>query len=481
MMKRHKKERLKSGILLLLMFLSMIQTGILWNQTQGLPFSFLLEAIFAGNGNDHVDVERIKDNYFYPENIVVFANSFNQWILTDEDLSYQIIWDDIRQNYLPEILKTKSKRIYPADMWSGLKDMSSVRIDFAAKYPNSMLLWFSGMTTGNPSFNGIKSMIILPQENVNVTVNTLLVYDESNVYMYHIEIKENMRPKAYYSGLSADLRNQTEIMPMSAIGETFPDFVDSAHDDIPIYVMDPDVSQSMRTIDAGIPESLILDPESDDLLTIQESILLEQRDSFLAMRDKTENIVVFSDLENVYQLNSYGVLEYKYLPAEQKTDLIDAKSSFIHALSFIELRKSLVGDADIMLKDIKQEGHTFVFTFGYRAAGLDIYISDVENNNYLSAPAIRIKASAERVLECTWVVREFNTNLDSRDYSMSFIDMLDKIYASNPTLLKLEKFQSIRTGYHLFVTDGSGEKLRPCWLVRTDQAAYRIPIGEKEN
>ena len=88
------------------------------------------------------------------------------------------------------------------------------------------------------------------------------------------------------------------------------------------------------------------------------------------MRDKTENIVVFSDLENVYQLNSYGVLEYKYLPAEQKTDLIDAKSSFIHALSFIELRKSLVGDADIMLKDIKQEGHTFVFTFGYRAWGL---------------------------------------------------------------------------------------------------------------
>ena len=59
-MKRHKKERLKSGILLLLMVLSMIQIGILWNQTQGLPFSFLLEAIFAGNGNDHVDVGRIK-------------------------------------------------------------------------------------------------------------------------------------------------------------------------------------------------------------------------------------------------------------------------------------------------------------------------------------------------------------------------------------------------------------------------------------
>lgn len=480
-MKRQKKERLKSGILVLVMVLSMIQIGILWNQSQGFPFSFLLESIFAGNGNDQVDVEQVKENYFYPEDIVIFTDRFSQWILDNQHLSYQIIWDDIKQNYLPEICKAKPRRIYPASMWSELKKMSSVQIDFSAKYPNSMLLWFTGLKTASPSFNGIKGLILQPQENVNITINTLYVYDESNVYMYHIEIKDSMRPKAYYSGLAQELRNQTDIVPMSAIGETFPDLSDPLYDDIPIYAMDAEVTQSMRVVDAGIPEALILDSEDDDLSSIQESILLDQKDSFLAMRDRTENIVVFSDLENVYQLDSYGVLEYKYLAAEQKNDPGDAKSSFVHALSFIELRKDLAGDADVVLKDIVQEENAFVFTFGYRFDGLDIYISDVENNNYLSAPAIKIKASSERVLECRWVVREFRSNWKNQDYGVSFIDMLDKIYASNPNLLKFERFQSIRMGYHLFITGAAEEHLRPCWLVKTDRAAYRIPIGEKED
>jgi|GEM_PF-340138 len=480
-MKRQKRERLKSGILVLLAFLCMVQIGILWNQTQGFPFNFLLEAIFADNGYNQVDVEQVKDNYFYPENIVIMADRFSQWILNDQHFPYHVIWNDIKENYLPEICRLKPKRIYPASMWSELMNLSSIRIDFPAKYPNSMLLWFTGIKTGNPTFNGIRGIIVVPQENVNITVNTLYVYDESNVYMYHIEINEDMRPKAYYSGLADEMRNQTDIEPMSAIGKAFPDFADPLYEDIPIYAMDPEVTQTMQTLSSRIPDSLILDPESDDLESIQESVLLAQKDSLLAMRDKTENIVVFSDLENVYQLNANGVLEYKYLPPEQKTEPGDAKSAFVHALSFIELRKNLVGDADIVLKDIRQEGNAFVFTFGYRYGGMDIYLSDAENSLYLSAPAIRIKASSDRILECRWVVREFHGNPGPRIYSVSFIDMLDRINESYPSLLRFEKFQSIRMGYHLFVADTEHTQLTPCWLVRTDQAVYWLPIGEKGN
>lgn len=481
MVKRQKRERLKSGILVFLVVLSMVQMGILWNQTQGFPFSFLLETIFADNGNEQFDVERVKEDYFYPDHIVILSDQFNQWILNNEHYDYHIIWNDVKQNYLPEICQTKPKRIFSADMWTELLNISSIRIDFSTKYPNSMLLWFAGLRTASPSFNGIKSLIILPQENVNVTVNTLYVYDEANVYMYHIEVKDDMRPKSYYSSLADEMRQQTQIMPMSAIGETFPDFADPSHEDIPIYAMDPDASQSMQILTAKIPESLRIDPESDDLNSIQESVLLDQKDSLLAMRDKKENTVVFSDLENVYQLNADGVLEYKYLSSEQKSESSDAKSAFVHALAFIELRKGLVGDADIVLQDIKQEGTAFVFTFGYRFGSLDIYLSDAENDLYLSAPAITIKASPERVLECKWVVREFRSNPNPRQYSVSFIDMLDKINENYPTLLKLEKFQSISMGYHLYISDEPGEQLSPCWLVRTDQAAYRIPISEKEN
>lgn len=479
-MKRQKRERLKSIALVLLMVLSMVQIGILWGQTQGFPFSFLLDTIFADYGNDHIDVERVKESYFYPESIVVFSDSFNQWILTRQHLGFQIIWDDVRQNYLPVILNSKPKRIYTAEMWTRLKDMSSIRIDFPTKYPNSLLLWFCGMNSGNPGFNGIRSMIIQPQENVNVTVNTVYVYDESNVYMYNVEIRDNMKPKAYYSGLATEMRSQAEILPMSAIGETFPDFADPSYEDIPVYAMDPDVVDYMQTIKVRIPESIVLDPKNDDIRSVQESILLEQKDSFLAMRDRKENTVVFSDMENVYQLDSSGVMQYKFLSDEQKTETGDAKSSFIHAITFIELRKDLVGDADIVLKEISQDGNSFVFTFGYSIGGMDVYISDNENGSYLSAPAIRIRASARRVLECTWFIREFKANKDFREYSVSFIELLNRIYASSPSILKLEKFQSVRIGYHLFINDEPEELLRPFWLVKTDHAAYRIPVEEKE-
>ncbi|SHJ21632.1 hypothetical protein SAMN05444373_103226 [Thermoclostridium caenicola] len=478
-MKRQRKERLKSGILIFLAFLCMVQIGILWNQTQGFPFNFLLEAIFADNGIDHVNVEQVKDNYFHPENITIMTDRFSQWVLNEQHFAYHVIWDDIRQNYLPILCQSKPRRIYPASMWSELMDISSIRIDFAVKYPNSMLLWFAGIKSASPSFNGIRGIIIVPQENVNITVNTLYVYDESSVYMYHAEIRDNMRPKAYYSGLANEMRNQSGIEPMSAIGEAFPDFADPAHEDIPIYAMDPDVTQSMQILSARIPGSLILDPESDDLESIQESILLTQKDSLLAMRDKTENIVVFSDLENVYQLNAYGVLEYKYLPPEQKTDPGDAKSSFVQALSFIELRKDLVGDAEIVLKDIRQEGNAFVFTFGYRYGGMDILLSDADND--MTAPAIRIKASSDRILECRWVIREFRGNPGYRTYSVSFIDMLDRINENHPSLLWFEKFRSIRMGYHLIITDISDKRLYPSWLIITDKASYRVPVGEMED
>ena len=45
-MKRQRKERLKSGILIMLMVLSMVQIGILWNQTQGFPLLFIGDNFF---------------------------------------------------------------------------------------------------------------------------------------------------------------------------------------------------------------------------------------------------------------------------------------------------------------------------------------------------------------------------------------------------------------------------------------------------
>ena len=493
-MRKPKKERIKTIILISLIIVSVMQIGIHLNQqTQGFPFDFL--STFLGGGTDInksvTNIDVVRESYFLPKDITVSKNSFTQWIFSQSNPYYKTIWNDVRQNYLPVILSSKPKKTFPKDKWVSLINETCTRIDFPVTYPKSMMV--DGASATNQSFNSIASIAILPQEDVNETRNTVYVYDETSVYKYNIDIKGDMQPKIFYRTLPTTLTDQVGLyMPMSALGQSFSDYR-TDNPDIPIYV-DENSSHSFQTISAKLPDAIVLDPASDDLDSVQESILLNQKDSFIA-RHLEDNTAVFSDLDNVYELDSHGVLKYKYLPKDS-TGIGEIKNAFDNAISFIELRKHLVGNTNIVLSSIAidKKDNCYIFGFNYMLEGERIYVTDIKESEAISSPAIEIKATADRVLECQWIIREFTGNNDYTNYRVSFTDLINMIMAKDPlTYSNLYinensqnkegnnlKFNNIQIGYSFDVSEDTSKPLSPYWLYGITEKNYKLRLQIEE-
>ena len=492
-MRKQKKERIKTIILISLIIVSVMQIGIHLNQqTQGFPFDFL--STFLGGGTDInknvINIDAVRESYFLPKDITISKNSFTQWIFSQNNPYYQNIWNDVRQNYLPVILSSKPAKIYPKDKWVSLLNETCTRIDFPVNYPKSMIV--DGANATNQSFNSIESIAIRPQDDVNETRNTVYVYDETSVYVYTIDIKGNMQPKIFYRTLPTRLTDQVGLyMPMSALGQSFSDYR-TDNPDIPIYV-DENSTQSFQSINTKVPDAITLDPGSDDLDSAQESILLNQKDSFIA-RHLEDNTAVFSDLDNVYELDSHGVLKYRYLPKDS-TGIGEIKNAFDNAISFIELRKNLVGNANIVLSSfvIDKKDNCYIFRFNYMLNGERIYITDIKESEAISSPAIEIKATADRVLECQWIIREFTGNNDYTNYRVSFTDLINMIMAKDPlTYSNLYinensqnkesdnlRFNNIQIGYSFDVGEDTSEPLSPYWLYEITGKSYKLRLQAK--
>lgn len=471
-MKRPKKEYFKTIILVFLFILSVAQIGIHLNQqTQWFPFSFLSGLFPAGNNSPQLNLDSQKNNYFIPEDVIVSKNLFTQWSLGQDESDYQKIWSDVRDNYLPAISRSKPDKIMAKADWQNLMSESLIRIDFYVNYPKSMLRWFIGPGADKQSFNGIKSIAVLPQKNVNETINTVYIYDENAVYKYSVEIEGMMQPKAYYQALS-DTLTADGYRPMTAISQAFPQIkTEEGNANFPIYSY-PDTTKSYQTINIKIPNSIAL-PASDNLHSMQESILLKQKDSLVGYYDSKNANAVFSDTDNVYTVDSHGILQYKYVP-QVKPESGDVKTAFINAASFIELRRALVGDADIVLtgenKSDRNDG-SYVFTFDYMFDGNKIIVTDVKNNGNQPVPAITITATNTRVLECNWVIREITGNNDPKNYKISLVELTDRMSMKNPNLLNgllsTVYLEDVQTGYYFDARVDSENPCPPIWLIKT--------------
>jgi len=480
-MKKQISEKLKTWLLVILFFTGVIQVGIHMSlQAQGFPFRFV-DAIFSFGSNttselkdlSEAELKTAKDAYFKPDNIIVSISlDSNQWILPENQAHYQSIWNDAKQYYIPVIYSKKPDKILTKDDWVLNTNKTCTIIDFPVLLPNELISWFGDISiSGNYSFKGIKSIAILPLENVNETVNTVYVYDEETVHVYNVQIDPNALPKNFYRNLPEALKNQDEIISASTLGDTFPKLAQNPA--IPIY-LDLYSSTRMQSVQISIPDALVLTQEEDTesgaegqrVEGIRESILLNQRDSLMA--SLSANTATFSDTENVYKLDASGTLNYKYLPASEVNE-IDISAAFIHALSFIELRRDLLNKVDITLSSIKEEKGVFTFTFDYTLNGFRVLVYDNRANSTGSvSSAITIKASADRVLECRWVMRRFNPLGNYHQYSNSFIDLVEnKIMSESPDILRNRLFAGIEEGYIFDASKRESLILYPSWIIAT--------------
>lgn len=476
-MTTEKKEKVKTGTIILLVLLSVFQTGILWSkQTQGLPFNFLSTIFVSGRKAPALDTETLKEKYFKPEAVIVSIGN-NHWKLNERDSQYTKVWQDIRDNYIPVMLKQKAKAVLPKEQWSVIAGSRCVRIDFYVNWPSSAISWFEEIKSGEArSFEGIKSIVIVPEDNVNQTVNTVYIYDEKQVYQYEIDIKSNFLPKNYYAKLADELTDSNK--PRQSLLSSYPNFVS----DRDIFVPRPgDQGYSYSSIEVSIPEAVVLNRANIESYSIQDSILLQQKESLSTQYTDGSDNVMLTDTENLYRLYEDGTLEYKYIPAVT-SQAGEISAAFNNAISFIEHRRSLVGEADIVLTklELDKDKRFYLMEFSYRLNGVFVYYAD-DYEDRISAP-ISIKANSERILECRWILRNID-NTGKQYYSESFGDLLNnQIAIAYPEIINRETkyFARLEHGYIFRRTDDSGVLLVPSWIISTDEKDYFIPFSGKK-
>ncbi len=474
-MRKDNKERIKTRILIILILISVIQIGIHWNmQTQGLPFHFI-SGIFATNGRAaNLDVESLREQYFIPETIMV-SISTSHWRLDDRDSQFKKIWDDVRDNYLPSIIKQKPDKVLPKEQWAEITGARCVRIDFDTLWPGDLIYWLAeAKPSDNKGFEGIKSIVITPQMDVNETINTVFIYDENQIYQYQVNIKNEFLQKRYYSNLADEIsrKNKPTLRLLSSVSNF------SSDKDIFVALNDGKGS-AFSTVMAVIPKDIALNRANIENYSIQDNILLEQKESLSANYTDSSRYAMFTDTENLYRLYNDGILEYKYIPSTSSNQ-DDISAAFKHAVTFIEQRRHLMGDADIFLKSINKKESYYEMKFEYKLEGVSIYYNDIEGVE-INSPLI-IKANSDRILECRWVIRYISKFDKPTNYNVNFADLLNKqIVSAYPEILdsKDRFFKRIEPGYIFELSDSDSGLLAPSWIISTESKDYFIPLIRK--
>jgi hypothetical protein len=422
-----------------------------------------------------MDVRDLEPGYFTPESIIVWSPT--QFKLEQNDSYFKNIWNDMKQNYLPAIIKKRPIKTMTKDQWETVISERCIRINFSINWPSDAVYWLEDTySTDIRYFSSIKSIAILPEKNVNQTINTVYIYDENQVYQYDVNIKEDFLPKEFYIELSDKLDRQGEPK-LDVLTDSFSNF--ESDEDILISLSN-EYNSTFSTIKIDIPSSMKLDLSNID--SVQDNILLNQRGSFAPRYNETQGVASFTDTENLYKYYENGILEYKYLPVKNES-AGKVSSALNHALYFIELRKDLIGDAALILTDIQKPGSYYQMQFNYIYNGLPVYFSNPKADGRISSPLI-IKVNEERVLECTWVIRSVNEVQESRKYNLYFYNLIEKqILSLYPNILErdVKYFKRIEPGYVFGLNDEGELPVTPKWVISTEDSDYFIPLIAEED
>ncbi len=472
---KHRIEKLKTQLLLTLVILSLVQLGIHWNQQAQGFLSRFVGSIFGRSDFPTTNVEKSKFLYFMPEDVTVTVGLANsRWKFSQDDFYYTKIWEDMKSNYLPAMIKMKPDKVLPKGQWTSVIAQSCIIINFNVNWPNDIIYWLEDVNPGdNRSFESIKSIAIVPQLDVNETVNILYIYDEKQVYQYKVDIGNDFLPKKFYSEMAATLRFQER--PSLSLLTSVTNFKASEE----ILVSLERGMTEFPTLQLKIPEVIRLNRENIESESIQDHILLDQKVSLMAKYNQASGEAWFTDTENLYRLYSNGMLQYNYLPSTNR-DAGAASSAFSQALSFIELRRHLLGDVDLVLSDITSHEQYYEMHFTYQIGGIPIHYGGSKESDRISAPLI-IKANADRVIDCVWVIRSITRTGQSKDYSLYFPEIPIPLAYLSDFQKGSNLFKRIESGYLFDLNQTGATTLSPLWIISNTDKDYAFPLSAKED
>ncbi len=489
MMEAGLREKLKTGALIGLMLTSLLQVGIHWNlQVQGHPFRFVSTLLQANADDTVVDEKQLsvkKIGYVTPNRIVVSDEQSARWVLDPLGASWRTAWLDLTTHYLPRLVTEKPDKQLQRSSWGQLlASRRTVLFEFEHPIPVEILPWLTGTSSGKKGISfasaitDIEKIAIVPSENVNTNINTLYVLSAQGVYRFMVALPAEALPKSWYV-MDQRALAVGENHLYSLMGETL--FVPSARQDLLVSTDESDLV-TLPVYEAALPEAISATFAMDNLQALQESLLLNRKDSLLTRLDETTGEITFSDTENTFKLDMTGNFSYRYLPGAG-TEGTDMESAFRQAMAFLEDRRWLLGDTGLILDGVSASATgtavpsgkmmAFTFSFAYRVDGCTVLAKNAITGN-AGAP-VTITAVADRVIACDWCIRKF-TPVASERWNVFFVDFYTDAIKMFPILQeKGQELSIIRNGY-LIPEKESGAQLSPQWILQANGVVYTLPM-----
>ncbi|MCX7747144.1 MAG: hypothetical protein N2645_09670 [Clostridia bacterium] len=496
-------EKLKFFILIILVVSSLIQVGILWGyQNHGLPINFL-SVFFQTDGSAHAgaDIERDKDLYFIPNRMVLSDGSLTQqhWLIGMKNTHYQKLWEESK-GYIRSIFKSSSKQIIPPttideDTWGKIVSSKPIMIEFKTGINPEIIKWFLGMTGSESDIHpsselpAIEKLLISPSDEDFSGQNVVFIREGNNLYTYAVEPPENLTVlnagglKELFRTLLEDttLNSYSITKEMSPVNQK--NKLSIAQD---ILAISPATRyRDLYSIGSALPEIITM----TDYDKIGDMLLGRESSSYTPDLDKNGS-ALFKKTNNIYRLYKDGVMEYKYLEKQDISNSLNLTTAFENAMKFINEKRGLVRDVNIFLSGIEARKDSYIFTFDYslsfedEIAEIPIIFENykvLENEKQLGN-AITINANSKRVLECLWIIRNFEKSAEPRKYDIGYFNFLENAFSINKDLKNKESnISEINICYKITNDNSKNASIIPEWQVASSLGDFYVPFQSINN
>jgi len=491
-MKLRFGEKLKNFVLVLLIILSLIKVGILWNYyNHGFPINFIYAILPFGDDEEEDRLDSQYAELLKPYNIII-SSGFDEgkYIINrsaDEENLWNGLWSDAKSYMLSAI--ESNPETYDKSKWLEVLNKAGFIFEYKTSVDSEIFnKWVLKNKSGYAStYKSVYKIALIPNDGVDeITDNMVLyVYDgndnDAKIYRYSLKVNKShidyIKSRDEYKTDIIDKYTSDTSQNYRFAYELFKDVAYIRQD---MLIKTNDQSTEIKTVDSYLPNGLVIqDSDNADIQSRVSNIILGS--------DKTKGyetgvsidgaITVFN-INNVYTIYKNGLVDYIYKSATQESNRGKIADAFEKAVSFINSinKNELLTGVKLYISNIEQNDDSYTFSFDYRinANGLPIAVDENGIKN-----AIVIKANGSRVLSCQWLFRVFTASEEENSYKIAKFDvLLDAIIKNNPAIEEAidnpdSEFviNDISPGYILKNTNSYyTDNIKPEWIVNAASA-----------
>jgi len=460
------RERLKTILILVLIFTGALQVGILWGyQSQGTPTGFLLGFFRKGT---QISDKVTRETLFVPDRLILSNGRQDNRILKNNSKYFEELWNQARQG-LHSIAAGELKLEASGEKWGDLIEKRGYIVDFGYSINPGLLKWFLGTDNKSGELPDIKKVMVRP-DILNENMLTYYIYSSNGTVFVSESATSNSDILFsdvinYVFGKGNEEFNSYNTLRGARIDEAM-----GAEPDV-LCVTDSPGYRKYREYNGKPPA------KGADKVELADILLGSEKERYnTSTIDK--DAVQFNYGDNVYKYYSNGYLTYNYLGSPDSSGSGNFGAALHNTYKFIDRVIKLQNEsADIVLasaEEIRQG--VFSFSFDYRLDGMAVFV-DMERNDGSGGRltnAINITADSKRVLKCEWLLRDFERGNEGY-YNESFLDLAKNTGYSYTDM----HIQDMRPGYYIGSTDYS--LLTPALIIRMkDKSVLPIEMTRRE-